>query len=228
VTAGVVTYTEVMKELSYRGSAQNVKVYRRHGANGDLFGVSFKDLRKLAKHIGKDHDLTLELWESGNIDAQLLAAMAADPEKLTSSTVNKWIEDVDYYVISDELAELISRSPIALEVMEQLIASPREYYRACGYTVLALALKNGVYVPDEDCRRYLRNIEAEIHDSANRARYAMNNAIIAIGVYNPALSAEAETTASRIGKVVVEHRDTSCKTPDAVAYIHKALERKKN
>jgi len=221
-----VTYTEVMKELRAKGTAQNVKVYRRHGAGEDLYGVSFASLRGLAKRVGTDHDLALQLWDSGNVDARILAEMIADPQEIKPSTVNRWINDIHYYVLSDQLAELVSRSPIALKEMEQLMASPEEFRRACGYTVLESALKNGVAVPDEDCRRYLRIIEDEIHGSPNRARYSMNNAIIAIGTYKPSLAREAEETAARIGKVVVDHGDTSCKTPDAVTYIHKSLARK--
>jgi hypothetical protein len=33
--------------------------------------------------------------------------------------------------------------------------------------------------------------------------------------------------AARIGKVKVDHGETGCKTPDAVPYIKKAVERKK-
>ena len=100
------TASEMMKELMIWTSAQNVKVYRKHGAGGDLYGVSFADLRRLARRIKTDHVLALELWESGNLDARLLAAMIADPEELTPATVDSWIEDVDYYVLCGELAEL--------------------------------------------------------------------------------------------------------------------------
>jgi len=222
----VITYTEVMKELRAKGTAQNVKVYKRHGAGENVYGVSFADVRKLAKRIGRDHDLASRLWDSGNVDARILATMVADPRELKSSTANTWLKDVHYYVLSDQLAELISHSPIAIKKMEQLMASPGEFQRACGYMVLASALKNGVTVPDEDCSRYLRVIEAEIHDSPNRARYSMNNAVIAVGIYKPSLTREAEAAAARIGEVMVDHGDTSCRTPDAVTYIRKSLARK--
>jgi 3-methyladenine DNA glycosylase AlkD len=227
VVETVMTSREALKELKSKGTAQNVKIYRRHGAVGNIYGVSFTDLRKLAKRIKKDHALALKLWDSGNMDARILATMIADPSQLKPSTVNDWIRDVDYYVLSDQLAELISASPIAIDKMQQLMASPREYYRACGYTVLASALKNGIDVSDEDCRRFLETIEAEIHSSPNRSRYAMNNAVIAIGIYKPALTADAKAAAARIGKVVVDHGETSCKTPEAVPYIEKALARQK-
>ena len=221
----VVTCREVIKELRSKGTAQNAKIYRRHGAGDDVYGVSFAELRKMAKRIGKDHVLALELWDNGNADARILATMIADPEELEPSTVNEWIRDVDYYVLSDQLAELVAKSPIAPTEMVQLMGSPGEFHRACGYAVLASALKNGVEVPDEDCRNYLRTIESEIHNSPNRARYAMNNAVIAIGVFKPSLTATAKAAAGRIGKVVVDHGETSCKTPDAVSYIQKSLSR---
>ncbi|MEW6554425.1 MAG: DNA alkylation repair protein [Actinomycetota bacterium] len=221
------TAREMMKELMVWTSPQNVKVYRRHGAGDDLFGVSFADLRKLARRIRTDHVLALELWESGNVDARLLAAMIADPGELTPATLDSWIDDVDYYAISDELAELISRSPLALETVRRFTASPGEYRRACGYAALAAALKNGVDIPDDECRGYLRIIEEEIHASPNRARYSMNSAVIAIGVFKPALTADAKAAAARIGKVVVDHGDTVCRTPDAATYIEKALARRK-
>jgi hypothetical protein len=61
----------------------------------------------------------------------------------------------------------------------------------------------------------------------NRARYAVNTVVIAIGVYRPSLTRAALAAAKRIGKVEVDHGETSCMTPDAVPYIEKALQRKK-
>ena len=52
----------------------------------------------------------------------------------------------------------------------------------------------------------------------------MNGAVIAIGTYLPAVTNEAIETARRIGKVEVDHGETSCKTPDAIPYIRKAVE----
>jgi hypothetical protein len=40
------------------------------------------------------------------------------------------------------------------------------------------------------------------------------------------LQRQAIAAAKQIGKVEVDHGRTSCKTPDAVAYINKAVQRK--
>jgi hypothetical protein len=62
-----------MAELARLGTAQNRKVYRRHGVGEPLFGVSYGNLRNLAKRIRVDQDLARELWDSGNHDARVPA-----------------------------------------------------------------------------------------------------------------------------------------------------------
>ena len=54
-----------------------------------------------------------------------------------------------------------------------------------------------------------------------------SRAVIAIGLRNANLEKRAIAAARRIGKVEVDHGDTSCKTPDAEPYILKASARKK-
>ena len=63
-------YEDVIRELESLGTAQNRKIYKRHGAGDRLFGVSFANLNKLKKKIKTDHDLANQLWASGNVDAQ--------------------------------------------------------------------------------------------------------------------------------------------------------------
>ena len=55
------TLADTMRALSRMGTAQNVKVYQRHGAGDNLFGVSFANLRELQKAIGRDQALAMEL-----------------------------------------------------------------------------------------------------------------------------------------------------------------------
>ncbi|HWI62452.1 MAG TPA: hypothetical protein VNT75_11475, partial [Symbiobacteriaceae bacterium] len=71
----------------------------------------------------------------------------------------------------------------------------------------------------------LGKIEREIHGAPNRKREAMNNALIAIGIYRKDLSEAAIAAAGRIGPVEIDHGDTACKTPAAAEYIRKALSR---
>ncbi len=218
---------QTLAALKKAGTAQNVKVYRRHGAKGELFGVSFAELKKLKKQIGVDHALAEELWATGNADAMSLATMVADPAELTKSAADRWLRGVDYYMVGDLFAGLVARSPVGLSRYEKWAKSKQEHPRQTGYSVLAsLLVGDADGVPDAVCEEALETIEREVHGSPNRARHAMNNALIAIGSFKPDLADSAVAAAGRIGTVEVDHGETGCKTPDAAAYIEKTLARR--
>ena len=84
-----------LRELKRRGTAQNRKVYRRHGVGENMYGVSFADLRLLAKQIKTDHDLAVQLWATGNHDAQILATLIADPAQFDAKTLDAWSKDLE-------------------------------------------------------------------------------------------------------------------------------------
>lgn len=218
--------TDVLQQLQALGTAQNRKVYERHGVRGDRYGVSYANLGKLKKQIGVDHELALELWATGNHDARVLAMMVADPAQVDRPLLEAWAADLDNYVLTDALSGLAARSPVARACMEAWTEAEDEWRGAAGMNVLAALATSDDALPDAYLERYLDVIEARIHGSENRVRHAMNMALIAIGVRNPSLQATATAAAGRIGKVEVDHGQTNCKTPDAVAYIRKTVERK--
>lgn len=217
------TVSTVMSELKKLGTAQNVKVYRRHGATGELCGVSFANLGKLKKRIQSDHQLAKALWETGIMDARLLATMIAEPDKLTVTELNDWVKELDCYIIADAFSGMVSRSKYAGGRIDKWMKSKKEFIKATGYSVLASLLKDGYELKKGTGSTYLQSIEKEIHTSPNRARYSMNTALIAIGAYCPELTEAAIKTAKRIGPVEVDHGETSCQTPDAVSYIEKTV-----
>jgi 3-methyladenine DNA glycosylase AlkD len=195
-----------------------------------MFGVSFANLNALKKKIKTDHQLAQRLWRTGNLDAQWLATMIADPARLTSTEVENWTRDLAQHerALSGLFAGVVAKSPFANEKMRAWMKSPEEFVRACGYDVLGVRLRDGdPKLTDADCRKILGEIEQGIGQAPNWVRYAMNGALIGIGIYRPALTKDAIAAAKRIGKVEVDHGETGCKTPDAIPYIQKALSRAK-
>jgi 3-methyladenine DNA glycosylase AlkD len=220
------TAAETMKALEKLGTSQNVKIYRRHGAGDDLFGVSFANLKALHKKIGTDHRLAVELWETGNADARALATMLMDPAVVTASSAEGWLRGLRYPMLVNLLAGVLGRSPARHELLERWTRSEADAFRQCGYGLLGVMLRNDpAELPDDACRAQLERIAKEIHASPNRSRHAMNMALVSIGIYKPALREEAIRTARRIGPVDVDHGETGCKTPDAEAYILHAAKR---
>jgi 3-methyladenine DNA glycosylase AlkD len=219
-------YQTVMDQLESLGTAQNVKIYKRHGAGENVFGVSYADLKKLKKKIGHDQQLAVKLWNSGNSDARSLAMMVASPEELTPPIATQWMKDVTYPLHASEVAGVVAMSSAGMSKMRQWRKQKSEFARTVGYSILSHILKDDPdAVGDEECIRILKEIESEVHRSPNSARHAMVMAVISIGVYKPELSQDAIDAGERIGDVAVDHGETSCRTPKIAPYISDALKR---
>jgi 3-methyladenine DNA glycosylase AlkD len=222
-------YEGIMKELKKMGTAQNRKIYKRHGSGDNLFGVSFGNLRKMGKRIKTNHELAKKLWSTKNTDAMTLATMIADPAKMKKSDLEMWVKDIDYYVLSDEFAKsLVAKSPYAEELMEKWINSKREYVGRTGWTILALkAMDKDFDYTNSYFKDYLQRIKRDIHGSKNRTKQAMNSTLISIGIRNKGLREVSLEIADKIGKVDVDVGETYCKIPNARQYIEKTWKRKK-
>lgn len=220
--------TEILTTLEKLGKPQTAAIYRRHGSGERVFGVLTSEIDKLRKKIKVDHALAMELWKTGNVEARVLALQVADPAKLTQADADGLVQDGPVRFLWPYLTEALSRSPIAEKTMRAWMKARDEAHRELGYGILSVRLRDDPdSLTDADAARVLATIEKEIHRSPNWARYAMNGALISIGIAKPALRKNAIAAAKRIGKVEVDHGETYCKTPDAVPYIEKASKRKR-
>lgn len=219
------TADEVLKELKSLGTEQNRKIYRRHGVGENLYGVSSASLNKLKKRIKVDHRLAVGLWESGNYDARVLATMIADPALLDDRQLESWARSLDSYGIADMFAGLASRTALAKKKAERWIKSKDEWVARAGWQMLGKLARNDTELPEDYFEPYLEIIRQDIKASKNRVKDAMNATLISIGVRTPGLHKRAVEVARKIGRVEVDHGETGCKTPDAVLYMEKMLER---
>lgn len=226
-------YGDMVKRLRAAGTAQNRKVYARHGVETPMFGVSYGALGKLEREIKKScsdaerHEAAVRLWESGNHDARVLATRLADPEALRSRELDRWVGGTSNYIEASALAALVSRSGLALSKSKKWSASPREFVGQAGWNVLTDLLVAEAELDDAYLADRLAVIEAEVHCARNRVRYAMNNTLIQLGLRSPDWRKRCLAAAKRIGVVEVDHGETGCKTPDAAESIRKAVRHRK-
>lgn len=210
-----------LKELEKCGTMQNRKVYRRHGVKSEMFGVSFANLNVLKRKIRMDHELALELWDTGNHDARILATMIADPDRMDGDALESWLKDLDNYIVADSFAGLASRTPHVQALMLRWTQSDEEWIGRAGWQTLAILAMREPDLLDDYFEMQLAIIERDIHTRKNRVKDAMNSALIAIGIRNDNLEKKALSTAKAIGNVEVDHGETGCQTPDAAEYILK-------
>jgi 3-methyladenine DNA glycosylase AlkD len=219
------TTAQALRELEAAGTEQNRKVYRRHGVGNAMFGVSYGVQRALAKKAGRDQALAEELWASENHDARILATLVADPDAISARMIDDWVRDLDNYVLMDAFSAIVAATPHAAGRALRWKDAAKEMVGAAGWNVIAaLAMRSDAF-DDATLDSFLDTIEADIHKRRNRVRYAMNGALIAIGMRNAELEKRAIAVARAIGPVDVDHGETGCKTPDAARYIVKSRER---
>lgn len=220
------TASEILTALNKLGKPQTAAIYKRHGSGENVFGVLTSEIAKLQKKFKLNHTLAMELWETGNAEARILALQLLDPEKLTRAVADRLLMDGQAHFLGCYLSQLLAHSPIAHETMHAWMNSPEESPREIGYGILAVRLKTDPdSISDSYAETTLAKIEAEIHRSPNWGRSAMNSALISIGTSKPSLRKKAITAARRIGKVEIDHGETTCKTPDAVLSIEKVSKR---
>lgn len=215
------TLEPIMLELEQLGTAQNRKIYTRHGVGPQQFGVSVANIKALKKRIKRDHALAQALWSTGNHDARVLATHIADPAQATREQLMAWAHDLDNYVVTDALTVYIRQTPLVMELMTALVDAGGEWRETLGWSLLGALAYDDHTLHEDFFTPYLATIERDIHQRQNRVRYAMNNALISIGMRGGELQRQALAVAKAIGKVEVDHGETSCETPDAASYMLK-------
>ncbi len=220
------TVQDVLAELETAGTAQNRKVYARHGATQPMFGVSYKELGRIGKPLKTDHQLAIELWRSGNHDARVLALRIADPSAITVALALDWLADVDNYILVEALGKLVAQSPVARPISDQLRDDSNEWPASLGWFIVACSAEQAELWTENELEALVFQISDEIGSRPNRVRHEMNGALIAIGLRDDALRRAVLETAAQVCPVEVDHGETGCKTPDVAPYIERTLARR--
>jgi len=220
------TLKEVMKELEAYGSEQTKKTLMNHGAKEPFFGVKVADLKKILKKTKKNHELSLELYATGNSDAMYLAGLMADETKITKKQLEEWVKGAYWYYIAEYTVPWVAaETPYGFELGLKWLKSKTETTATAGWGTLSYfaAVRDDSELDKDKYSELLDKVAAEIHSAPNRVRYTMNGFVIAVGTYIKSLTKKAKQTASKIGKVNVEMGGTACKVPLASEYIDKVV-----
>lgn len=107
----------MLERLQALADPHNVQGMGRFGmATDQRLGISVPEMRKLAKEVGKDHQLALALWDSGVQEACMVAGMVAEPELLTEQQMERWVLDINSWDVCDQLcSNLLEKSPLAVK-----------------------------------------------------------------------------------------------------------------
>ncbi len=218
------TVKEIMAELEAKGSPGTKKVLLKHGVKEPFFGVKIGDMKPIQKKIKKDYQLAKDLYATGNSDAMYLAGLIADESKMTKEDLATWVKQSQSVNVNEYTVPWIAaESKFGYELAMEWIDSKEEYIATAGWATLSnlVAIKADEDLDLKALKNLLQRVEKDIHKAANRVRSNMNGFMIALGSFVPALTDATIQTAKKVGTVMVDVGDTSCKVPDAIEYIMK-------
>ncbi len=222
------TAAEVLKELETYGDVRTKNTLMNHGAREPFFGVKVGDMKKILKKTKKNHELSLELYATGNSDAMYLAALMADESQITEAQLDQWVDQAYWYYLYEFAVPWVAAdTTFGFEMGLKWIESDQERIASAGWGALAsfAAVNQDEILDIEAYRGLLKRVEREIHTAQNRVRFTMNSFVIAIGGYVASLSTDAHDVAAKIGKVDVTLGSAACKVPLATEYIQKVCDR---
>jgi 3-methyladenine DNA glycosylase AlkD len=190
----------VLRELRRLGERRNVEGMARFGIVAkNVYGVSKPRLDELARKIGRNHALGLELWETGNHDARILAGMVAERKLVTAKQMERWVRDFDNWDICDgTCCHLFVFAMPAWQKAHLWSRRKKEFEKRAGFALAAFLACHDKDAPDAAFEKYLEVIEREAWDERNFVSKAVNWALRNIGKRNLAFNRAAIACAQRI------------------------------
>jgi 3-methyladenine DNA glycosylase AlkD len=162
-------------------------------------GVSVPDMRKIAKDIGKDHQLALELWDTGIPEAMIVAGMVAEPDKLTETQMEDWVVDINSWDICDQVCmNLFEKTPLAEKKIYDWSEREEEFVKRTAYALIACLAWHDKTAGDEEFIKYFPVLKQGSTDDRNYVKKAVSWALRNIGKRNLALNRAAVEVAREI------------------------------
>lgn len=195
--------TKVLARLRSLKNPKNIAGMARFGiATDKAFGIKHPILKKIAKEIGKDHQLALELWDSGYHEARIIALLIADPKAFTEKQADAWVEDINSWDICDGFTgNLVDRTPYAWDKVFEWAKREEEFVRRAGFALMAWLAVHDKEAKDKDFASLFPVISRYSRDERNYVKKAVNWALRQIGKRNLALNKQAIKVSKQIAKI---------------------------
>lgn len=193
----------VLNRLKKKARLEQLNGMARYGIVVEKrLGVSIPDLRKMAKELGKDHMLALNLWKTGIPDAQILAGMIDEPEKITEKQMEDWVKDINSWDVCDQVcANLFEKTPLAWKKIHEWSKREEEYIKRTAYALIACLAWHDKNADNRKFIKLLSIIEFGATDERNFVKKAVNWALRNIGKRNLGLNKAAINTAKKISRI---------------------------
>ncbi|SFN60501.1 DNA alkylation repair protein [Mycetocola miduiensis] len=215
------TVPELMAELAALDDPRAREVNARHG---DDHGVNLGKLRAIAKRLKTQQELALDLWQTGDTAARLLALLICRPKAFEPGELDRMLRESRTPKVQDWLVNyVVKKNPHAEELRVLWFTDPDPLVASAGWALTGgrVAKKpEGLDLPG-----LLDAIEAEMKDAPDRLQWAMNNTLASIGIEHPEYRARAVDIGERLEVLKDYPTPPNCTSPFAPIWIAEMVDR---
>lgn len=218
------TLQETLKKLEALGSEKMRLFNKKNGADDNQYGLKMGDIRAVAKPIKTDHKLALELWETKNLDARLLALLIMKPQQLSLTEMDKMVRSIDFVQVADWFnSYIVKEYPGRESLREDWMNSDHPMAARAGWSLTAGRVARepeGLDLP-----ALLDRIESGMPKAAPEAQWTMNTTLAQIGIHFPAHRKRAIAIGEKLGIYKDYPVSKGCTSPFAPIWINEMVSR---
>ena len=217
------TVAEVMAELADLADPRILEVNLRHG---DDHAVNLTKLRAVAKRLKTQQPLAVELWDTGDTAARLLAILICRPKTFELDELDSMLRVASAPKVQDWLVNyVVKQNPRVEELRLLWFADPDPIVASAGW---ALTSDRVVKRPEGlDLSRLLDTIEARMKTAPDRLQWAMNTCLAQIGIAHPEHRERAVAIGERLEVLKDYPTPPDCTSPFAPVWIAEMVRRQK-
>jgi len=218
------TVKEILAQLESLGDEKVFAHNKKYGAGANQFGVKLGDIRKMAAKIKTNDPLALALWDTGNIDARLLAILLIKPKSLSRDAMDRMVRSAGFAHVADWMNSYVVKNHPDKESLRQAWMKDDDPWAArAGWSLTSERIARN---PDGlDLPALLDRIESEMGKAAPEAQWTMNFCLAGIGIHFP----QHRKRAIAIGEKLSLYRDypvsKGCTSPFAPIWINEMVRR---
>ena len=190
----------MLAELEAMSTKRDRENLKRFGITANkAFGVSMVNMQKLAKQLGRNHELAAALWKTGWYEARMLTSFVDEPARVTSAQMDRWCRDFDNWGICDTICfHLFDRTPHAWSKVNRWHDERGEFVRRAAFALLASLALHDKQTGDEPFVEALALVERAATDDRNFVKKGVSWALRLIGRRNRFLNTQAVRVSRRL------------------------------
>jgi 3-methyladenine DNA glycosylase AlkD len=224
------TVKDILAQFRSLGDEARHKHNAKSGAPANQFGVKLGDIRTIAKQIKTNHELGRKLWDTGNVEAQLLATLIVKPKSLSADELDAMTRSTTCAQVADWLnAYVVAHHPERDALREKWMKDKDRWAARAGWNLTASKINKAAKdaaANELDVAGLLDRIEKEMPKASPEVQWTMNNTLAAIGIRYAAHRRRAIAIGEKIGLYKDWPVSKGCTPPYVPVWVDAMVKRK--